>query len=88
MFPTPLTIAQAAEERYTREVIAHAESFKSIENLKQQLSAVQVASRDNLVAAETAAAKLAASENSWKQQKQALDKEMSDLNARYGFFKW
>ncbi|KAF7966386.1 hypothetical protein HWV62_38881 [Athelia sp. TMB] len=74
--------ATAAEERYTREVIAHAESIKSIESLKQQLSAVQVASRDNLVAAETAAAKLAASENSWKQQKQALDKEMSDLNAR------
>lgn len=35
------------------------------------------------MAAETAEAKLVTSENSWKQQKQALDQEISDLNARY-----
>lgn len=38
------------------------------------------------MAAGTAEAKLKTSENSWKQQKQALDKEMSDLNARYVYF--
>lgn len=73
---------KAAEERYSHEVVAHAESIKAIENLKQQLSNSQAAARDNLTAAETAKSNLAASEGSWKQQKAALDKEVSDLNAR------
>ncbi|EGN98500.1 hypothetical protein SERLA73DRAFT_169454 [Serpula lacrymans var. lacrymans S7.3] len=74
--------AIAAEDRYSREVLAHAESIKAIEAMKQQLSTVQVAARDNLAAASTAEAKLAASEGSWKQQKEALDKEVADLNTR------
>ncbi|KIM89473.1 hypothetical protein PILCRDRAFT_61094 [Piloderma croceum F 1598] len=74
--------ANAAEERYSREVLAHAESIKSIENLKQQLSVAQAKARESLAGAETARAKLVTSENSWKQQKQALDQEVVDLNAR------
>ncbi|KAF9242663.1 hypothetical protein BU15DRAFT_72775 [Melanogaster broomeanus] len=74
--------AVAAEERYSREVVTHAESFKTIENLKQQLSSAQNASRQNLAEAANAQAKLEASEGSWKQQKEALDKEVADLNAR------
>jgi nucleoprotein TPR len=61
----------------------HAESIKSIETLKQQLSATQAKARDNLAAAETAQVKFVTSEKSWKQQKQALDQEVVDLNARY-----
>lgn len=74
--------AKTAEERYSNEVIAHAESMKAIEALKRDLATSQAAARDNLTAAETAKANLAASEGSWKQQKEALDKEMADLNAR------
>ncbi|KAF9220879.1 hypothetical protein BS17DRAFT_786120 [Gyrodon lividus] len=74
--------AVAAEERYSREVVTHAESLKSIENLKQQLSSAQAASRQNLAEAANAQVKLEASEGSWKQQKEALDKEVADLNAR------
>ena len=79
--------SQAAEERYSNEVVSHADSIKSIEKLKRQLTAAQSAARDNLNAAETAKTKLTSSENSWMQQKAALDKEIVDLNARYeGFF--
>lgn len=73
---------KAAEERYSREVVAHAESFKSIETLKQQLASAQAKSRENLAEAADAQAKLEASEGSWKQQKEALDKEVADLNVR------
>lgn len=64
-------------------MIVHAESIKTIETLKQQLSAAQATSRENLSEAANAQAKLAASEGSWKQQKEALDKEIADLNARW-----
>ena len=78
-----LTTEQAAEERYSNEVVAHAESIKAIENLKRDLAAAQTCARDNLTNAETAKAKLSTSEDSWKQQKAALDKEVTDLNSRY-----
>jgi nucleoprotein TPR len=35
------------------------------------------------MAAETAQAKLSTSESSWGQQRQALDREIADLTARY-----
>ena len=76
---------QAAEERYSREVLAHAESIKTIDNLKEQYSKAQTKARDSLADAETAQAKLISSETSWKQQKQALEQELNDLNARYDF---
>nr|UPW42857.1 nucleoprotein MLP2 [Hypsizygus marmoreus] len=74
--------AKAAEERYSHEVIAHAESIKTIESLKRDLATSQATARDNLTTAETAKANLVASEASWKQQREALDKEVADLNAR------
>ncbi|KAI0647815.1 hypothetical protein C8Q79DRAFT_924901 [Trametes meyenii] len=74
--------AKAAEDRYSREVLSHAESIKSVEDLKQQLHKEQVAAREGRAAAETAQAKLASSEASWQQQRDALDKEIADLKAR------
>ncbi|KAG6813573.1 hypothetical protein H0H92_009617 [Tricholoma furcatifolium] len=74
--------AKAAEERYSNEVIAHAESMKTIDSLRRELASVQTSARDNLTAAETAKANLATSENSWKHQKDALDKEIADLTTR------
>ena len=75
--------AKAAEERYSREVIAHAEAIKTVEELRQQLNKALTTARDNQAASETAQAKLTTSETSWKQQKEALDKEVADLNTRY-----
>ncbi|EMD40194.1 hypothetical protein CERSUDRAFT_112402 [Gelatoporia subvermispora B] len=74
--------AKAAEERYSHEVLAHAESIKTVDALREQLSKAQTAARDNLAAALTASAKLTSSETSWRQQKDALDKEITDLNTR------
>ncbi|KAL6308319.1 hypothetical protein BKA93DRAFT_560042 [Sparassis latifolia] len=74
--------AKAAEERYAHELMAHAEAIKLVEDLKRQLSQATSVSRDHRTARETAEAKLAASEASWKQQKDALDKEVSDLQTR------
>ncbi|TFY64347.1 hypothetical protein EVJ58_g2677 [Rhodofomes roseus] len=74
--------ARAAEERYASEVVAHAEALKAITDLKEQLARVRVAAREKSAVAETAEAKLAASESSWRQQKEAMDKEIVDLNTR------
>ncbi|KAF7348346.1 Protein MLP1 [Mycena sanguinolenta] len=74
--------AKLAEERSEQAVLAHAEAIKTITGLKQQLSTTQAAARDHQTAAETASAKLTASESSWALQKDALDKEVSDLNKR------
>ncbi|KAI0058131.1 hypothetical protein BV25DRAFT_1919503, partial [Artomyces pyxidatus] len=75
---------KAAEERYSQEVVAHAESIKVIEELKKCLAALQASTRENLTNAETAQAKLSASESeaSWGQQRQSLDREIADLAAR------
>lgn len=75
--------AKAAEEKYGREVVAHAESIKTMEESRQQLSETKLAVRDAITAAETAQAKLSTSETSWNQQKKALEREVSDLNVRY-----
>ncbi|KAJ6508423.1 hypothetical protein C8R45DRAFT_1069158 [Mycena sanguinolenta] len=74
--------AKVAEERSEQAVLAHAEAIKAVTSLKQQLSTAQAAARDHQTAAETASAKLSASESSWALQKDALDKEVSDLNKR------
>lgn len=73
---------RAAEERYSREVIAHAEAIKAIEDLKRRIHDAQLSDRNNRTAAETAQAKLSTSESSWSQQRQALDREIADLAAR------
>ncbi len=80
--------AKAADERYSREVVAHAESIKSVEDLRTQLAKAKATARDSLAASETAQSKLATSETSWKQQKDALDKEVADLNTRYSPFRF
>ncbi|KAG9227404.1 Protein mlp1 [Pleurotus ostreatus] len=74
--------AKAAEERYSNEVVAHAESIKAIDNLRKELSTAQGTARENATLAETAKANLKASEESWKHQKGALDKEVAGLKAR------
>ncbi|KAF5314858.1 hypothetical protein D9619_007083 [Psilocybe cf. subviscida] len=74
--------AKAAEERYSREIIAHAESMKSLDALKKDLASAHAASRQHMSAAETAQAKLVSSETSWTQQKENLDQELNDLKAR------
>ncbi|KAM5539450.1 hypothetical protein V8D89_006902 [Ganoderma adspersum] len=74
--------ARAAEDRYSREVVAHAEALKSVQDLKRRLTHSQTTARESRAAAETAQAKLASSEASWQQQREALDKEIADLKTR------
>lgn len=74
---------QSAEERYSREVVAHADAIKDVEQLRRDLLTAQTKARENQTSAETAIAKLTASEKSWTQQKETLDKEILDLNSRY-----
>jgi nucleoprotein TPR len=74
--------AKSAEERYGREVVAHAESIKAVEELRQQLACTKLTARDATTTAETAQAKLSASEVSWSQQKGALEREANELDAR------
>ncbi|KZT67236.1 hypothetical protein DAEQUDRAFT_729270 [Daedalea quercina L-15889] len=73
---------RAAEERYASEVVAHAEALKMVTELKEQLARARAAARENQNLSETSQAKLAASESSWRQQREALDKEIADLNTR------
>ena len=54
--------AKSAEERYGREVVAHAESIKAVGGLRQQLSDMELITRDATIAAETANVKLFTSE--------------------------
>ncbi|KDQ20838.1 hypothetical protein BOTBODRAFT_320357 [Botryobasidium botryosum FD-172 SS1] len=75
-------LAQLAHEKYEKELMAHAEAVKTVSQLKQQLADAQAQARDNHTAAETARANQLSSEASWKSQKETIDKEMSDLNAR------
>ncbi|KAH9955059.1 TPR/MLP1/MLP2-like protein-domain-containing protein [Russula dissimulans] len=75
-------LVKAAEERYSREVISHAEAIKVVEDPKRRPHDLQVSERNTRVSAETAQAKLATSESSWSQQRQALDREIADLAAR------
>lgn len=64
-------------------MLAHAEALRTITDLKEQLARARAAARENQNASETAQAKLATSEASWRQQREALDKEIAELNKRY-----
>ena len=61
--------AKAAEEKYSREVLAHAESIKAVETLKKDLKEALAFVREKTMSAETAQANFASSETSWKQQR-------------------
>ena len=74
--------AKSAEEKYGREVVAHAESIKDVEELRQRLADTKLAIRNATTIAETAQAKLSSSEISWGQQKKALEREVTELNVR------
>ena len=73
---------KAAEEKYAREILAHAESIKVVDSLKSELNELRASLREKTNQAETAQANLVSSEASWNQQREALNKEIADLTAR------
>lgn len=75
-------IFKAAEERYQRELIAHADAVKQNEQLKEQVSKLKTQLRDHGNAAETARSMLSTAEASWQSQRAALNKEILDANSR------
>lgn len=74
---------QAAEEKYEREIVAHADAIKTLERTKEQLLQAQAASRDFQTRTETAQANLLAKEMSWKSQKEVMDKQILELSTRF-----
>ena len=74
--------AKSSEEKYSREVVSHAESIKAVEELRKRLAETTLTVHDATTAAETAQVKLSASEISWSQQKKVLERELTELNAR------
>ena len=73
---------KAAEEKYAREILAHAESIKVVDSLKSELNELRASLREKTNHAETAQANLVSSEASWNQQREALNKEIADLTTR------
>ena len=73
---------KSSGDKYNREVVAHAESIKAVEELRQQLAETKLTVRNATTAAETAQTKLSTSETSWGQQKKALEREVTELNSR------
>ena len=73
---------KAAEEKYAREILAHAESIKVADSLKSELNELRASLREKTNQAETAQANLVSSEASWNQQREALNKEIADLTTR------
>lgn len=64
---------QAAEEKYSREIVAHAESIKTVDDLRNQLNEARMALREKTTQAGTAQANVIASETGWNQQREALN---------------
>ena len=56
--------------------------MKQIETLKSELNDSRTSLREQAATAETAGAKLVSSEASWLQQRESLNKEISDLDKR------
>ncbi|QRW15125.1 Nucleoprotein TPR [Ceratobasidium sp. AG-Ba] len=75
-------LVQQANDKYERELLAHAEALKQINQLKSTITALQNEVRQATSASETAAVKLQSSEESWTRQKEALEKETSELTVR------
>ncbi|KAG8695440.1 hypothetical protein FRC08_007832 [Ceratobasidium sp. 394] len=75
-------LAQQANEKYERELLAHAEALKQINQLKSTITALQSEVRQATSSSETAAAKLQSSEASWSRQKETMEKEASELTSR------
>lgn len=82
----PIVFYKAAEEKHSREVLAHAETIKAVDILKQEISTMRLTARELSTATETAQSSLKNSENSWQRQKENLEKEIADLTSRHVFF--
>ncbi|KAG8987496.1 hypothetical protein FRB90_003320, partial [Tulasnella sp. 427] len=76
-------ITQEANEKYERELLAHAAAVTKVAELKQQLTTAQAQIRDKQVAAETAQVNLVSSQASWELQKETISKELRDLQTRH-----
>ncbi|KAG9102295.1 hypothetical protein FRC06_002140 [Ceratobasidium sp. 370] len=79
---TQAALAQQANEKYERELLAHAEALKQINQLKSTITALQSEVRQATSSSETAVAKLQSSEASWSRQKETMEKEVSELTSR------
>jgi nucleoprotein TPR len=73
---------QDAHDKYSRELVAHAETVKENTKLKEELLQAQTKTRESENAAEVATAKATNGESNWASQRDALKKELEDVSAR------
>ena len=66
-------------------MLAHAETIRAFDSLKEELNGAKLAARESSTAAETAQSSLRSSEESWQRQKEVLEKEIAELTARSVF---
>lgn len=71
-----------AEDKYNREVLAHADALRQLEEVKSTIEGLRRESHERVAEAETARAKLSGAEGSWAAQREAMVKELEDVNAR------
>ncbi|KAG8871481.1 hypothetical protein FRB98_000746 [Tulasnella sp. 332] len=76
-------LAEDANNKYNRELVAHAEAVQIITQQKHELNVAQAMARDQQTAAETAQANLLSSQTSWDAQRETLNKELQDLKSRF-----
>lgn len=74
--------ARDAHDKYEKELVAHADDVKQLIGIKKEIESARGLVGEHRTAAEVATANLAASEESWSRQKQALTREVSELEQR------
>lgn len=72
-----------AQQNYEREVVNHADTAHTLQDLRSEHSALTTELTELVVAAETATELQVASENSWKSQSELYEQEIERLKQRY-----
>jgi nucleoprotein TPR len=81
-FDSQVALAREADEKYNRELVAHAEAVKEATRIREELSAMRTRLSEAVNQNNTAQANLAASTSSWESQRSTLSKELDDLKQR------
>lgn len=74
--------ARDAHAKYDRELIAHADNVRDLDNLKRKLGDANKSAREAQNAADVARASLIDSTASWERQKAALEHEIASVTRR------
>lgn len=76
-------VAKDAQEKYERELVAHAEGVRALAETKRALDEMRDRNRTIETEIETSRANQASAEASWKAQRETLQKELDDVQKRW-----